>query len=130
MDLLTTLLQLLLALFGVDLGGSTFSHRSSVDGVDTLYSIAKVESGIAHFECLTSASGRCVYTVFPESCANSPSLAGTRIGRCDAKPPQQIVLPVGSQREITGLAVETLCVRGDEARVLEDCQRPEPVAAL
>lgn len=130
MDFLTTILQLLLALFGVDLGGSTFSHRSSVDGVDTLYSIATVESGIARFECLASASGRCYYTVFPASCVGAPSLPGTRIGRCDTKPPQAFALPAGSQREIAGLAVEALCVRGDETRVAEDCERPEAVAGL
>lgn len=130
MDFLTTLLQLLLALFGVDLGGATFSHRSTVDGVDTLYSIATIESGIARFECLASASGRCYYTVFPESCAGAPVLAGTRIGRCDPVPPRQFTLPAGSRREITGLAVEALCVRGDEARVDPDCERPVPIAGL
>lgn len=130
MDIFTTLLQFLLALFGLDLGGSTFSHRSSIDGVDTLYSIATVESGIAHFECLASASGRCVYTVFPESCADAPALTGTRIGGCDATPPRRIVLPAGSRRNISGLAVQSLCVRGDEALVLANCERPEPVAAL
>ncbi|HET8818339.1 MAG TPA: hypothetical protein VFM73_02220 [Xanthomonadaceae bacterium] len=127
--MLTALLQLLLALFGVDLGGATFSHRSTVDGVDTLYSIATVESGIARFECLASASGRCFYTVFPASCAGAPALPGTRIGRCDAKPPRQFELPAGSRREIAGLSVEALCVRGDEATVAVDCKRPETLAA-
>lgn len=129
MDMLATFLQLVLALFGVELGGSTFSHRDSIDGVDTLYSIATIESGIARFECLASASGRCVYTVFPGTCADAPSLTGTRVGRCDASPPRTIVLPAGTRRAIAGLAVEALCVRGDEAQVLDDCERPEPLAA-
>ena len=128
MDFLTTLLQVLLALFGVDLGGTTFSHRSTVDGVDTLYSIATVESGIAHFECLASASGRCVYTVFPATCAGRRSFAGTRVGRCEAEPPRQFVLPSGGEREIAGLTVESLCVRGDEAMLSPDCERPETLA--
>lgn len=122
MELLATLFQLVLALFGLDLGGATFSHRSTVDGVDTLYSIARVESGIARFECLASASGRCYYTVFPASCAGVPSLAGTRIGRCDAMPPRRFALPAGGRREIPGMAVEVLCVRGDGSRVTPDCQ--------
>ena len=129
MDMLTALLQLLLALFGVDVGGSTFSHRGNVDGVDTLHSIATVESGIARFECLASASGRCYYTVFPAACAGAPSLPGTRIGHCDTQPPTHFDLPAGTRRDIAGLSVETLCVRADEAAVAVDCERPEAVAA-
>ncbi len=129
MDMLITLLQILLALFGVDPGGSTFSHRSNVDGVDTLHSIATVESGIARFECLASASGRCYYTVFPAACAGTPSLPGTRIGRCDTRPPRHFDLPAGTRRAIAGLAVEALCVRGDDTAVAADCERPEAVAA-
>ena len=130
MDMLATLLQIVLALFGVELGGSTFSHRSSTDGVDTLYSIATIESGIARFECLASASGRCYYTVFPDPCAGAPALAGTRIGRCGATPPRPFDLPTGGERKITGLAVAALCVRGDEADVAADCERPEALAGL
>ncbi|HEU4812611.1 MAG TPA: hypothetical protein VFS99_00025 [Xanthomonadaceae bacterium] len=130
MELLTTLLQVVLALFGVDMASSTHTHRDRIDGIDTLYSIATVESGIARFECLASASGHCFYTVFPASCAGAPALSGTRIGRCDAKPPRQFELPAGSRREIAGLSVEALCVRGDEARVAADCERPEAVAGL
>lgn len=128
MDMLTTLLQFLLALFGLDLGGSTFSHRSSVDGVDTLHSIARVESGIAHFECLASASGRCVYTVFPESCASAPALAGTRVGRCEAATPTQFSLPAGGKRDVAGLRVKSLCVRSDDAMPSPACERPEALA--
>ena len=124
MDFLTTVLQLLLALFGVDLGEATFSHRTSTNGVDTLYSIATIESGIAHFECLASASGRCVYTVFPESCADTASFAGTRVGHCDAGQPRTFALPAGGEREITGLKVRSLCVRDDEAVLSPDCDPP------
>lgn len=125
MELLAILLQVVLALFGIDVGAGTFSHRSSIDGVDTLHSIATVESGIARFECLASASGRCYYTVFPASCAGTPSLPGTRLGRCATKPPRAFTLPAGSRREIAGLAVEALCVRSDDAAVAVDCARPQ-----
>ena len=128
MDMLTTLLQLLLAIFGLDAGGATFSHRSSVDGVDTLYSIARIESGIARFECLASASGRCVYTVFPAACAGAVELAGTRVGRCDAKTPTHFSLPAGEEREIAGLDVETLCVADDDTMLSPTCERPDALA--
>lgn len=128
MDFLTTVLQLLLALFGVDLGEATFSHRTSANGVDTLYSVATIESGIAHFECLASASGRCVYTVFPESCAGTASFAGARVGRCAAGPPRSFALPAGGEREIDGLKVWSLCVRDDDAVLSPDCGRPESLA--
>ena len=122
MQLLTTLLHVLLALFGVDTGGDTFSHRDTIDGIDRLYSIAKVESGMARFQCIASDSGNCYYTVFPASCNDGPSLVGTHIGRCDAGPPREFALPAGGEREIAGLDVRALCVRGDETPVLEDCQ--------
>jgi hypothetical protein len=128
MDMLTTLLQFLFALFGLDLGGSTFSHRSSVDGVDTLHSVATVESGIAHFECLASASGRCVYTVFPETCAGAPALAGTKVGRCRTAAPTRFSLPAGKARDVAGLRVKSLCVRADDAMLSPACERPEALA--
>ena len=129
MELLTTLLQIALALFGVDMASSTHTHRDRIDGIDTLYSIATVESGIAHFECLASASGRCYYTVFPASCADTPSLSGTRINRCEPMAPRQFALSAGSERVIAGLAVEARCVRGDEDSVAADCKRPDTLAS-
>jgi len=122
MQLLTTLLHVLLALFGIHTGGDTFSHRDSIDGNDRLYSIARVESGIARFRCIASDSGNCYYTVFPASCVDAASLVGTHIGRCDADPPRKFALPAGGEREIAGLDVRALCVRSDEAPVGDDCR--------
>ena len=106
-----------------------FSHRSSVDGVDTLYSIATVESGIAHFECLASASGRCVYTVFPETCAGATGLAGMRVVKCGPATPTRFSLAEGRTREVAGLRVKSLCVRADDALLSPACERPEALAA-
>ena len=122
MDMLTALLQFLLALLGVDTGTATFNHRTTDGGVDTLYSIATVESGIARFECLASASGQCVYTVFPETCAGTPTLPGMRLSGCDLAPPRRFALPEGGTQEIAGLHPAAVCVRGDRADLVEDCR--------
>ena len=128
MDMLAILLHLLLAVFGVDLAGSTHVHHDRVDGVDTLHGIATIEAGVARFECLASASGRCHFTVFPVPCAGAAPLARWAVGPCDAAPPRRFELPAGGGREIPGLAVHALCVRADVTRVGSDCAPTRPPA--
>jgi len=128
MDFLTTILQMLLALLGADAGSGTYSHRATDGGVDTLHSIAVVEAGIAHFECLASASGECVYTVVPAPCAGKPSLAGLRLSSCGPSAPRRFSLPAGATRDIAGLRVDRLCVATGTASPAPDCGMPAPVA--
>jgi hypothetical protein len=65
----TTVLSCLLSLFGCqDKVTSTSITRISEQGIDQLFSRTSVRAESASFECVNSASGRCYYQVFKETC--------------------------------------------------------------
>lgn len=69
MRYLTTLLSCLLSLFGCqDKVTSTSITRISEQGIDQLFSRTSVRAESASFNCVRSASGRCYYQVFKETC--------------------------------------------------------------
>ena len=129
MNKLLALLYFALSLFGVDVGGSTFIHRTSTDGIDTLYSKAHVAAGVARFECVRSASGQCHYTVIPRDCAPAPAPASLLAGGCQSGPTRHFAIDDGASRRVPGLQGFGLCVSIDPAPAGTDCQVPEPLAA-
>ncbi|MBS0230532.1 MAG: hypothetical protein JSS52_05150, partial [Proteobacteria bacterium] len=66
---LIALLQFLLALGGCSLGGTSYSNHIANGGHDVLVSKAQVQDGVARFDCKTSDSGWCHYTLYPDACA-------------------------------------------------------------
>lgn len=124
------LLQFLLMLSGCDIGGSTFSNRMSIDGIDTLDSRARVQAGIARFSCKASASGRCHYTLFnesPEQCRPVPQ--GGAAQACPPAPLRQFAVVAGSSLAIAGLPAFRLCVSTDGRPQDEACSSLRKTAA-
>ena len=133
MNKLIALCYFVLSLYGCDVGNSTFVHRARTDGADTLHARSVVEAGVARFECLRSASGRCYYTVFPRDCA-APSAAArasgnTRSDRCRAEPLDRFALAAGDSRQIAGLHRFRPCVSERDETPGPDCDLPASVAA-
>ncbi len=126
MNTLTALLQFLLALFGLHLGGTNFSDRISTDGIDTLYSKAHVEDGVARFACVSSASGACHYTLFDKGCPPAPQ--ADAIGHCAPGPLKRFTVASGHSKQITGLAAFGLCVSPHPTSPTPDCKVPKPIA--
>jgi hypothetical protein len=120
MDTLIALLCFALSLAGCDIGGTHLVHRSSIDGIDALYSKVDIRPGLASFHCLRSASGRCHYTLFPRECVEAPT-ATARRGTCVPQPPQRFAVSAGSDRELTGLPGFDLCVRTDALPTRPGC---------
>lgn len=125
---LMALFYFVLSLFGCDVDGSTFVTRTSVDGADTLYSKAHVEAGVARFECLRSASGRCYYTVFPRDCASTRGSTDKRADSCLSEPVERFAIANGDSRQIPGLQSFRLCVSAEDGAPGPDCEVPEPIA--
>lgn len=137
MNKFIALYYFLLSLFGCDIGGSTFVHRASIDGRDTLYSKVVAQPGVARFECLRSASGQCHYTVFPGTCSSAPIPApgpatrstSRRSGRCPSGPVERFAIANGDSRRIAALPRFRVCVSADSGTRGPDCELPEPLAA-
>lgn len=64
---LLALLTFALSLFGVQLGGTSYSNHMR-DGATVLHSEAWADAGRARFECVESSSGRCHYRLLPPEC--------------------------------------------------------------
>lgn len=126
MSKLIALLQFLLALSGIHLGGTDFSDRVSVDGIDTLYSKAHVEDGVARFACLGSASGECHYTLFRKDCPSTPK--ANVDGHCAPRPLKRFAVASGDSEQMTGLPEFRLCVGTNDASTTPDCKVPKPIA--
>ncbi len=126
MTKLIALLQFLLALSGVHLGGIHFTDRISVDGIDTLYSKAQVEDGVARFACVASTSGLCHYTLFDKDCPPAPQANAN--GQCAPRPLKRFSVVSGDSEQITGLPAFRLCVGTDDASPTPDCKVPRPIA--
>ncbi|MET3928218.1 hypothetical protein ABIE51_000105 [Lysobacter sp. OAE881] len=118
------LLYFVLSLFGCDVGKSTFVDRIVHDGATSLDSRTVVEAGVARFECLSSASGQCYYTLFPRDC----SASNKKDAGCLAKPIRQFAVADGDTRQIAGLRDFRLCVSDENGAAAPGCPVPEPTA--
>ena len=118
MTKLAALLQFLLALSGCSLGDVTYSDHITEGRHDVLSSKARVQDGVARFECRASDSGWCHYTLYPDACGNGKD--------CALAPLQRFTVARGDSRQIAGLRDFRLCVKLDDALPGPDCQ---PVAA-
>lgn len=114
MTKLIALLQFLLALAGCSLGGTQYSSHISNGLRDVLVSKAQVQDGVARFDCKTSDSGWCHYTVYPEACSGNRD--------CVLAPLQVFRVMRGESRQIAGLSDFRLCVGLDDTTVGPDCQ--------
>lgn len=123
MPKLLTLARLLLSpllvlLSACGMNGTTYSNRIAGDGHDVLYSKAQAKDGIARFECKSSDSGVCHYTLYPDACAGKAD--------CKLAPLQRFTVARGQARQIAGLNDFRVCVATSAAAVRADC---EPAAA-
>lgn len=121
MTKLTALCYFVLSLFGLDVGDARYVHHASADGAEALYSRADVHAGVARFECVRSASGRCHYLVFGPGC--DPA-AG-----CRERPLQRFAIDAGGNRHLAGLAGFHLCVATQAAEARAACAAPEALAS-
>lgn len=119
MDRLLALLYFLLSLFGIDTGTTTLVQRGGHDDAGAFFSRTTVQAGIARFDCVRSASGRCHYTVLPPRCAHTSVTSM----RC---PPKRFVLDSGTSRQVLGMARFRLCAGSEAAKPTTRCQLPEP----
>lgn len=121
---LMALLYYLCALFGCNVGGTSIEHHTVVDGVDIIDSRVRVTERIARFECKTSRSGQCHYSLFRSDCPGAAPAAGAAPDpRCAQPPVERFALAAGSTREIVGIAEGfKVCVTEDGAAVGADCK--------
>ena len=117
MSKLIALLQFLLALAGVDVGGSDYSNRISNGGHDVLNVRTHVQHGVARFECLASDSGWCHYTLYPDACTDTG---------CTSAPIQRFSVARGQSRQIAGLTGFHPCVATTAAPLDPRCR---PIAS-
>ncbi len=129
MNKLIALCYFVLSLYGCDVGGNTFVHRTHVGGADTLYSKVVTQPGVARFQCLRSASGQCYYTLFPRDCASTPGATGKRSASCQSEPVKHFAIAIGDSRWIAALQNFSLCVSAEDATPGPDCEVLEPMAA-
>ncbi|HEY5613997.1 MAG TPA: hypothetical protein VIK70_10405 [Lysobacter sp.] len=128
MNRLIAVFYFVLSLYGFDVG-STIVHRINVDGSQALHSKVVAQPGVARFECLRSASGRCYYTLYPRECASKGAAAGRASVRCPSGPVRHFAIANGDSREIAALPRFRLCVSTEDGTPGPDCEAPEPIAA-
>lgn len=120
---LTAATYFLLALFGCNEGGTTILNRATANGTDTIHSETRIKAGVAHFECVSSASGRCHYTLFPRCPAPRPARADAE---CSDAPIERFSVRQGASREVVGLPEFALCVASDDAPLQAGCAGGTP----
>ena len=111
------LLQFLLALSGCSVGGTTYSNRIDSDR-EQLTSKARVQDGVARFDCVESSTGSCHYTLYPEACSGKAD--------CQLAPLQRFIVARGESHQVAGLIDFRPCVATSNAAMGADCQ---PAAA-
>jgi len=111
---LIALMHFLLALAGCSLGVTSYSDRIAIGKHEVLVSSARVQDGIARFECERSDSGWCHYTLYAEACADTTS--------CTDAPLRSFPVARGQYRQIAGLQAFRLCVGSDDTALAPDCQ--------
>jgi hypothetical protein len=107
----------LLSLVGIQGMGTTITTRPMAHGVEQMHSRIHVLASVARFECLSSASGTCHYTLFPRAC-------GPRSGACARPAFDRFTMPAGTRREMVGLPDFSPCVAPDDAPMGADCRTP------
>lgn len=124
MRLLISLVSFLLTLAGCDpRPGITTLTISSVDGVRINSAKTTVSDGVARFECLHSASGRCHYVVFTRDCkASSPGAAEAAV-QCSATVLARFELEAGASRAVSDVPADVVyCVDHDTVPVAPGCR--------
>ena len=89
---LLALLSFALSLFGVHLGGTSYSNQLH-DGSTVLHSEAWSDAGRARFECVESSSGQCHYRLLPLECSEA----------CEQAPLRQFSVQEGRTVSLSGL---------------------------
>ncbi|CAA9334389.1 MAG: hypothetical protein AVDCRST_MAG71-1908 [uncultured Lysobacter sp.] len=117
-----------ISLIGCSVSGSTFITRDIDNGTDVLYSKARANDGVARFECRSSESGQCFYTVFAHDCRSADG-AGVETANCTDAPLRRFSVPAGSTHELSGLDDFRLCVSTKNHAVAPDCKPVHAVAA-
>lgn len=134
MQKLIAIVSFALSLYGCDTGGSTYVHRSSADGSDVLHSKVVARPGVARFECLRSASGKCFYTLYPRGCdgatATGARPADEQATPCVPRPVERFALAKGESRQVTALSDFRMCVSTEADDDIPGCEPVEAVAAL
>lgn len=118
---LSAAIYFLLALFGCDGGGATLLDRATIDGIEALYSETRVRAGVARFECVASASGRCHYTLLPPRCATPGAKPSDE---CRDAPVERFSIAAGTHREVVGLPEFGVCVSDDAGAPARGCRVP------
>jgi hypothetical protein len=113
MSKLIALLHFLLAMSGCSLDGTTWTHHLQ-SGQASLDSKARVQDGVARFECLGSSSGACHYTLYPDACNG--------LADCHLAPLRQFTVARGDSRQVAGLRDFRPCVGIDDTPLGPDCQ--------
>jgi hypothetical protein len=109
-----------LSLFGIDIGGHVRIDRVRSNGTDVLYSKVVSQPTGTRFECVSSASGRCYYTVFVQECGSNGS-APAKPAACQLKP-ERFALADGGSRQAAALPNMHLCVSAQAQATGRDCQ--------
>ena len=112
------LLQFLLALSGCSVGGTTYSNRIDSDQ-EQLHSKARVQDGVARFDCRASDSGLCYYTLYAAACART---------NCNDAPLRRFSVARDQSRQFAGLAGFHPCVDTTNTALGPDC-KPRAAAA-
>lgn len=119
MSKLIALLQFLLALAGIGVGGTTYDTRVAANGHDVLDSSAHVQDGVARFDCRASDSGLCYYTLYAAACAGT---------NCNDAPLRRFSVARDQSRQFAGLAGFHPCVDTTNTALGPDC-KPRAAAA-
>lgn len=98
MRILIALCPTLLALAGCNgIGGSTLVTHATADGRDLIHSEVWVGPRVARFDCRSSASGRCHYVLYRDTCGPGRDEA------CEPRAFDRFAIATGTQRELLGL---------------------------
>ncbi|HEX7816272.1 hypothetical protein [Dyella sp.] len=105
----------LTALAGCSGEDRSIMTRSSVNGVDQIYSKVHIRAGTTTFACLDSISGSCHYAIF--DCA---------LGHCQEQPLRMLAVVAGTEQDVRDLpATIQVCARGDDTAQTVNCLRPQ-----
>ena|SRR6185312_12318405 len=124
MHYLIALICFVLALFGLDGAGShTIVSRSTVNGIDVLYSKARIIADIVDVTCVRSASGSCHYRLLEHDCT-VPRARSTTASACPPDAARQFAVAAGASRQLAGLPGNfMLCVGQDSKSAGADCEQ-------
>ena len=123
MHYLIALIYFVLALLGFDgVSSHTVVTRAAVNGIDVLYSKARVIADVADISCTRSASGSCHYRLLAHDCA-APRPRARAVSTCTSDPARQFAVAMGASTEMVGLPARfTLCVGQDGDSAHAECE--------